>query len=60
MLISIGRVGAIGATQTKGVPASFWGDGPAPEGFHWEYVYDESGARATDANGDPVVELVEN
>jgi len=45
--------------------ASFWGDGPAPEGFRWEYVFDDLNRPVRAAGGtinpadEPVVALVE-
>lgn len=40
-----------------GGPGSF-APGPAPAGYHWEFVYD-LGVRVTDS-GEPVVDLVRN
>jgi len=55
-------------TGTSGVspPASVWGDGPAPDGFHWEFVFDDLGRAVRAAggtinpDGEPVVALVED
>jgi hypothetical protein len=42
--------------------AAAYGDGPAPPGFHWEFVIDDlTATRVTDdATGQPSVELVGN
>jgi len=55
-------------TGTSGVGPgpSYWGDGPAPDGFHWEYVVDDLNRAARAAGGtinpadEPVVALVED
>jgi hypothetical protein len=53
----MGHLGALGSPS-----ASAYGDGPAPPGFHWEFVIDDlTATRVTDdATGQPSVELVGN
>ena len=54
------------ATPVSGGVADYWADGPAPEGFHWEFVYDDEDRLVTAPGGfinpadEPVVALVEN
>jgi hypothetical protein len=66
--MSFGRLGGMGrGFGHLGAPlgsanASQYGDGPAPPGFHWDFVTDDlTGARVSDdVTGQPVVDLVGN
>lgn len=53
---------SLAINQFTGGGAARWGDGPAPPGYRWEFVFDDMNGNAMvfdDLLGEPVVDLVE-
>lgn len=56
------RYNGLDVVAISGISADPWADGPAPDGFHWEFVFDDATGTVVkdDATGEPHVALVED
>ena len=59
-LVLYRRDGRLDHGTSKGAAA--WADGPAPAGFRWQFVFDDSGGQMVrdDLTREPIAALVEN